>query len=291
MRDAVPPSVRPPGTDRPESADPALAEDAAAALEDLRSAAPLVQCITNSVVTNVTANVLLAVGASPAMTDIQGEGGVFAELADGLLINTGTPTAEQRGAAYEAAGARHRAGRAWVLDPVAVGALPVRTALARDLLGFRPAIVRGNASEVIALAGGTGGRGTDAIHGVDAARDAAAALSEQAGSAVAVSGPVDLVRSPDGAVVRVPHGTDLLTRITGGGCALGALMAAFSAVRADPAAAAVAATTVYTLAAEDAAAGSAGPGSFAVALLDRMHSITPEQIAARAELVRDGGAR
>ena len=79
--------------------DPALAEDAAAALADLRAAAPLVQCITNAVVTNFTANVLLAVGASPAMTDIQGEGGVFAELADGLLVNTGTPTAEQRGAA------------------------------------------------------------------------------------------------------------------------------------------------------------------------------------------------
>ncbi|THE19407.1 hydroxyethylthiazole kinase, partial [Kocuria rosea] len=112
-----------------------------------------------------------------------------------------------------------------------------------------------------------------------------------AGSAVAVSGPVDLVRSPDGTVVRVPHGTPLLTRITGGGCALGALMAAFTAVRTDPAAAAVAATTVYTLAAEDAAADSAGPGSFAVALLDRLHAVTPEGIAARAELVREEVAR
>lgn len=291
MRDAVPTFARTPAAGRPTPPDPALAEDAAAALEHLRSAAPLVQCITNAVVTNFTANVLLAVGASPAMTDIQGEGGVFAELADGLLVNTGTPTAEQRGAAYEAVGARRRAGRAWVLDPVAVGVLPVRTALARDLLEFRPAIVRGNASEVIALAGGAGGRGTDATHGVDAARDAAAALAERAGSAVAVSGPVDLVRSPDGTVVRVPHGTPLLTRITGGGCALGALMAAFTAVRADPAAAAVAATTVYTLAAEDAAADSGGPGSFAVALLDRLHAVTPERIAARAELVREEGAR
>ncbi|WP_438612639.1 hydroxyethylthiazole kinase [Kocuria cellulosilytica] len=291
MRDAVPTSAGTPGAVRPVPPDPALAEDAAAALEDLRSAAPLVQCITNAVVTNFTANALLAVGASPAMTDIQGEGGVFAELADGLLVNTGTPTAEQRGAAYEAVGARHRAGRAWVLDPVAVGALPVRTALARDLLEFRPAIVRGNASEVMALAGGAGGRGTDATHGVEAARDAAAALAERAGSAVAVSGPVDLVRFPGGTVVRVPHGTQLLTRITGGGCALGALMAAFTAVRTDRGAAAVAATTVYTLAAEDAAAEASGPGSFAVALLDRLHAVTPEQVAARAELVREEVAR
>lgn len=291
MRDAVPPPARPAGADGTAPPDPALAEDAAGALEDLRTAAPLVQCITNAVVTNFTANVLLAVGASPAMTDVQGEGGVFAELADGLLVNTGTPTAEQRGAAYEAVGARLRAGRAWVLDPVAVGVLPVRTALARDLLQHRPAIVRGNASEIIGLAGGTGGRGTDATHGVDAARDAAAALAGQAGAAVAVSGPVDLVRAPDGGVVRVPHGTPLLTRVTGGGCALGALMAAFTAVRADAAAAAVAATTVYTLAAEDVAADCGGPGSFAVALLDRLHTITPEQIADRSGLVREAGAR
>ncbi|HST71411.1 MULTISPECIES: hydroxyethylthiazole kinase [Kocuria] len=291
MRDAVSAPARPPRTGGAAPPDPALAEAAAAALEDLRAAVPLVQCITNTVVTNFTANVLLAVGASPAMTDIQGEGGVFAELADGLLVNTGTPTAEQRGAAYEAVGARLRAGRPWVLDPVAVGALPVRTAFARDLLEFRPAIVRGNASEVIGLAGGAGGRGTDATDGVDAARDAAAALAVRAGSAVAVSGPVDLVRAADGTVVRVPHGTPLLTRVTGGGCALGALMAAFTGVREDPAAAAVAATTVYTLAAEDAAAQAAGPGSFAVALLDRLDAITPEQVAARAGLVREGAAR
>ncbi|MFI7483488.1 hydroxyethylthiazole kinase [Kocuria sp. M1R5S2] len=291
MRDAAPPSAHRPEPAAEARPDPALARDAAAALAELRAAAPLVQCITNAVVTNFTANVLLAVGASPAMTDIQGEGGVFAQIADGLLVNTGTPTAEQRGAAYEAVAARERAGRPWVLDPVAVGVLPVRTALARDLLAFRPAVVRGNASEVIGLAGGTGGRGTDATHGVDAAREAAAELSAATGCAVAVSGPVDLVRAPDGTVVRVPHGTPLLTRVTGGGCALGALMAAFTAVREDPAAAAVAASTVYALAAEDAAAKSAGPGSFAVALLDRLHGITPEQVAARAGLVREDGAR
>lgn len=291
MRDAVSTSARPPEGPGHAPPDPALAQDAAAALEDLRTAAPLVQCITNSVVTNFTANVLLAVGASPAMTDIQGEGGVFAELADGLLVNTGTPTAEQRGAAYEAVAARRRAGRAWVLDPVAVGVLPVRTALARGLLDFRPALVRGNASEVIGLAGGAGGRGTDATDDVDAARDAAAELSARTGCAVAVSGPVDLVRAADGTVVRVPHGTPLLTRVTGGGCALGALMAAFTGVREDPAAAALAATTVYTLAAEDAAAASSGPGSFAVALLDRLHALTSEEVAARAGLVREEGTR
>ncbi|MBQ9917574.1 MAG: hydroxyethylthiazole kinase, partial [Microbacterium sp.] len=95
-------------------------------LADLRGTPPLVQCITNAVVTNFTANALLALGASPAMCDIPGEAGLFAGIAGGVLVNLGTPTAEQRDAAREAVAA----GTPWVLDPVAVGALPVRTALA-----------------------------------------------------------------------------------------------------------------------------------------------------------------
>ena len=79
-------------------------------LDRLRSAPPLVGCITNSVVTNFTANVLLALGAAPAMVDIIGEAGPFAATADGQLINVGTPTPEQRGASMDAAVAARRAG-------------------------------------------------------------------------------------------------------------------------------------------------------------------------------------
>src|SRR5690606_27831497 len=92
-------------------------------LRRLRETSPLVQCITNAVVTGFTANVLLAVGAVPAMVDIPTEAGAFATAAGGLLVNLGTPTAEQRQAAREATAATDR----WVLDPVAVGSLPVRT--------------------------------------------------------------------------------------------------------------------------------------------------------------------
>ena len=83
------------------------------ALAALRRTSPLVQCITNAVVTNFTANALLAVGAAPAMCDLPGEAGLFAGVANGVLVNLGTPTAEQRDAAREAV----RAGTPWVLDP------------------------------------------------------------------------------------------------------------------------------------------------------------------------------
>lgn len=243
------------------------------ALSRFREVTPLVQCITNSVVTGFTANTLLALGAAPAMVDIPGEAGLFAGVAGGVLVNLGTPTAEQRDAAREAVSATER----WVLDPVAVGTLPVRTALAAELLQSRPAIVRGNASEIIALAGlGSGGRGVDSTAGSEEALDAATALAKSSGAVVAVSGEVDVIT--DGTeVVRVAGGDRLLTLVTGGGCSLGATMAGFLAV-CDPLSAAVAASAVHAVAAERAAATSSGPGSFAVAFLDALASLEPSDL-------------
>lgn len=249
------------------------ASEVARHLRIVRSARPLVHCITNTVVQNVTANALLAVGASPAMVDIVGEAGPFARVASGLLVNLGTPSPEQRSAALEATAAAADAGTPWVLDPVAIGALPVRTPLAHRLAVAGPSVIRGNASEIAVLAGlGGGGRGTDADLSVDEAVPAAAALAERTGAVVAVSGAVDAIVDAGGAITRVPTGTPLLTRITGGGCALGAIVAAFlGACRDDdPASVTASAVAAYTIAAQRAAATAAGPGTFAVALLDEL---------------------
>ncbi|OUM42670.1 hydroxyethylthiazole kinase [Arthrobacter sedimenti] len=266
----------------PATADPARtisAEACAGLLADLRSASPLVQCITNAVVTNFTANVLLALGAAPAMVDIPGEAAQFAPVASGVLVNLGTPTESQRAAMLEAAGAAAASGTPWVLDPVAVGFLTVRTGTAQQLVAQRPTIIRGNASEIIALAGsGGGGRGVDSLDEPAAALDAARLLASRYGSVVAISGAVDAVVPADGAVVRVANGTPLLTRVTGGGCALGAVMAAFASLTPDPLLAATAATGVYTLAAEKAAVLAGGPGTFAPHFLDALAAITPDDV-------------
>lgn len=261
---------------------------AADLLTAVRANPPLTDCITNSVVVGFTANVLLALGAAPAMVDIVGEAGPFASVASGLLINLGTPTPEQRAASVEAVEAATAAGTPWVLDPVAVGGLPVRTQLAYQLRDSQPTVVRGNASEILALAEHTaGGRGVDATDEPDDAVEAALYLARTHQSVVAVSGPVDLITDGDW-IVRTANGDALLTRVTGGGCALGAVMAAFlGAARStghDALTAAAAATLVYTVAAEDAAAQSTGPGSFAVALLDALAAVTSEAVAARADI-------
>jgi len=209
--------------------------DLRAAREALRTAAPLVHCLTNTVVQTMTANALLAAGAA------------------------GTP---------------------WVLDPVAVGGLVYRTELAAELVGLRPTVVRGNASEVLALAGaGSGGRGVDSTDSTDDAAKAAAELAARTGGVVAVSGEVDLVT--DGRrTVRVGGGSALLTRTTGAGCALGALVAAYVAATDDALAGTVAAHAHVAVAAERAARVAHGPGTFAPAWLDALDAVDGEALAA-----------
>ena len=273
-------------TDTSDIAPGLDAGELAAAFAEVRANGPLVQCITNTVVTNFTANALLAAGAAPAMVDIVGEAGDFARVAGGVLVNLGTPTPEQRTAAREAVAAAGEAGTPWVLDPVAVGALKVRTELAAELVEERPAAVRGNASEILVLAGtGAGGRGVESTDTPEAARAGAEELPRRTGAVVAVSGERDLIT--DGATtVLVTGGDALLTLVTGAGCALGALVTAFIAGRGGYSvlAAVTAAHVAYGLAAERAAAQAEGPGSFAVALLDALHNLQPDDVAAGARV-------
>ena len=259
-------------------------QDLADALGALREAPPLVQCLTNTVAAGWTANVLLALGAAPAMVDNPREAREFAAIAGGVLINLGTPYDETARAMHLAVAGASRSGTPWVLDPVAAGALGWRTSVAHHLLReARPTIIRGNASEILAMAGGDGGRGVDSVHSPEAAVAVAKALANKQRSVIAVSGPTDHIT--DGSqVVRLSNGHLWLTRVTGVGCALGALMAAFAAVVPDAMIAAAAATATLTVAADAAARHSRGPGSFAVSLLDELSLLRPADLAERVSI-------
>lgn len=256
----------------------------AQALCDLRTTGPLVSCLTNIVVAQWTANVLLAAGANPAMIDNPREAGGFAEAAGGVLVNIGTPYEETAEAMRQAVRGAERAGNPWVLDPVGAGGLAWRTALALEYIALAaPAILRGNASEISGLAGGVGGRGVDSVATSDSVVDIAGDMALAYGTVVAVSGEVDQIT--DGhRLVRVHNGDPIMTRVTGVGCSLGALMAAFAHVTSDRLLAATAATALLTVAAEQAMQGAAGPGSFAVSLLDALSSLTPDELEDRVRL-------
>jgi hydroxyethylthiazole kinase len=259
-------------------------QDLADALGALRDSPPLVQCLTNTVAAGWTANVLLAVGAAPAMVDNPREARQFAGIAGGVLINLGTPYDDTAHAMHLAIAGASRAGTPWVLDPVGAGALGWRTGEAHQLIReARPAIIRGNASEILAMAGGAGGRGVDSVDSPEAAIAIAKDLANRQQTVVAVSGPTDHITNGS-QVVRLSNGHPWLTQVTGVGCALGALMAAFAAVVPDALVAAAAATATLTVAADAAAKETRGPGSFAVTLLDELSLLQPADLTERVRI-------
>jgi hydroxyethylthiazole kinase len=251
----------------------------------MRARAPLVHCLTNEVVQDITANVLLAAGASPAMVVSRQEAKDFAAIADALLINVGTLIPKRAHAMRDAVQSANRAGKPWVLDPVAVGALAYRTQFCRDLLNERPAAIRGNASEILALAGNASlGRGVDSGDTAEHALHVAKTLAQQVGSIVCVTGPTDYIT--DGNTLwTVPFGSAMMTRVTGVGCALSALVAAFLSLNTiPPMDAAASACAMMALAGQHAASQTqklnAGIGTFRVQLIDALDLIHSDTIKA-----------
>jgi hydroxyethylthiazole kinase len=265
--------------------------DVVAAHQALKQRKPLVQCLTNTVSANFVANVLLAAGASPAMVDNPEEAALFAGVADAVLVNLGTPTAAQVASMRLAADAAHKAGRPWVLDPIAAGGLPWRGGVAAELLQYSPTVVRGNASEVIGLAGlGGGARGVDSSADPSDAVSAAVDLLAHA-IAVSASGAVDHVVGrveTNGearlALIKIAGGSALQPRVTATGCALGALVAAYTAVAPDPLTGLVAAHVHFAVAAELAESVAKRPGSFAAAFIDALDAVDETSLRARARI-------
>ena len=249
---------------------------AAAVLNPLRARSPLIHCMTNDVVQTFTANVLLALGASPAMVIESDEAAQFAALADALLINIGTLTRERAQAMQAAIDSANRNATPWTLDPVAVGALGFRTGFAREIIAQGPAAIRGNASEILALVEGHGGgRGVDSIASADAALDAARLLAERSGAVVAVTGERDYVT--DGVrTLAVEGGDPLMTRVVGTGCALSAVVAACVALPGERLVNVAAACWLMKTAGSRAVAQSRGPGSFTPAFLDALYLLSGE---------------
>ncbi|WP_026379611.1 hydroxyethylthiazole kinase [Afifella pfennigii] len=259
-------------------------DEAFAALGELREKRPLVHNITNFVAMTVSANALLALGASPAMVHAEEEASDFAGIADALVVNIGTLSPSWVTAMERAATVMRAAEKPWVLDPVATGATPFRTEAARQLLRLRPTVVRGNASEIIALAEGSGaGKGVDSTAGSKAALAAAKALAKKEDMVVAVTGETDY--ATDGRrVFAVRGGHEMMPASTGLGCALSATIAAFATVR-PPLHAAVAGLAIY------GAAGSVagercprGPGHLPAELCDALWNMNASALAAHADI-------
>ncbi|MCE2566092.1 hydroxyethylthiazole kinase [Komagataeibacter sp. FNDCF1] len=252
--------------------------DCQAILHGIRMQAPFVYGLTNYVAATLSANVLLAVGAAPAIGAAPGWASSFGASAAGMWVNTAgliNGDVQDMRNAIAVAGA---ANVPWVLDPVAMGAGAAEyDALIRTLAAGRPAVIRGNASEIMALAGGAGtARGVETTATIAQAVPLGQALAHAQGAIVAISGPEDHILAPDGRQVIVPGGHRLLTTVTGAGCALGGLIAAALAVAPsgpEQLHAVVAAHALYARAAEMAAPAARGTASFATGFVDALSQL------------------
>lgn len=257
-------------------------------LHRVRTKTPLVQCITNFVAMDLAANLLLAVGASPAMIHAEEEAGEFAAIASALTVNIGTISADWVRGMQVAAATASRTGLPWVLDPVGCGATRWRTNVARELASMRPTLIRGNASEIIALAADRPAttRGVDASDPVEAAREAAGDLARRHGSCVAVTGEVDYLTDGTRQLL-VAGGHAMMAKVTAMGCALTAVCGATLAVEQDPFMATAGALTCFKTAGSRAAAQAEGPGSLRWRMADELFRLEDESLKREARLELD----
>ena len=260
-----------------------------AAHHALKQQRPLVQCITNSVSVNFMANVLLSAGASPAMVDNPEEAAEFVHFANGLVINLGTPTAALVEAMQLAIQEASKLQKPWVLDPIAAGALSWRGQVAADFLQYKPTVIRGNASEIIGLAGlGTNSKGFDSSN--DAADSVQAAKALLAHSeVVSASGEVDHIISKTENelgtqywLAKVKGGSYFFPLVTASGCSLGALVAAYTGVT-DPFNAVVAAHAHFAVAGRKAHLKSDAPGDFQREFINELYKVTAEDFEQHLE--------
>ncbi|MEI9977216.1 MAG: hydroxyethylthiazole kinase [Ignavibacteriota bacterium] len=171
-----------------------------------------------------------------------------------------------------------------MFDPVGAGATAYRTDSCRRLIEETPpSIIRGNASEIRALAGAAAStKGVDSADAAESALESAGVLAGRY-PCVVVSGAVDLVVS-DGRVTRISNGHAMMARVTGLGCTATALIGAFAAVNPSFPDAAAHAMALMGVAGEMAAADSPGPGTFQVKFLDALYSVTETDIRTRLKM-------
>lgn len=267
-----------------------MREKIQAAVRDARATGPLAGSITNTVTINLVANAQLAVGGSAAMVYFADEAEGLAEMGGAFYVNVGTFLPSYASSIPAVGDRMHQLGKPLVLDPVGIGLGSLRSWTLSKLKEDKPAIVRGNASEIIALArlwgldagtaGEQGPRGVDSVDEVDDAVAAARAIAEFTGGAVAISGEADTVVSAQ--YKAVSHGgSTMMKSITGMGCSQGGVIAVYAAV-ADPFTAALTGVQIYNFAGAQAAQRAKGTGSMQVEFLDALSTATPEDVAANA---------
>lgn len=255
-------------------------------LNDLRKKVPLVQCITNYVTINDCANILLAYGASPAMCEAYDEVFDFTKISSALYINVGTLTKEQEEAAVLAAISAKVNNTPVVLDPVACAAIPRKNSVIKRILELgRVDVIKGNIGEIKFLAGDVCEvRGVDSLDSGEGALESCISLAQKYNCVVAATGKDDFITDGNRSAI-IQNGTEMLTKVTGAGCMVGALCAATAGVYEDKLISTVCAILSMNLAGEEAYEICRLPGSFRVKLIDCIYTLSEEKIKKEGRII------
>lgn len=251
----------------------------------IRDTSPLVHNITNYVVMNNTANALLAIGASPIMAHAKSEVEEMVSISHSLVVNIGTLDEYWAESMLLAAKKASSLNKPWILDPVGAGATSYRDHILSQLLILKPTVIRGNASEIIALAKAhtTATKGVDSTAKSDEAIYAAESLISNFGSIVCISGEKDIVINNNERIF-LHNGHQMMTKVTGLGCTASAMIGAFIGVIENKTEAVTAAMSLLGIAGELAAIESPGPGSLQLKIIDKLYNITESEFSNRLKL-------
>jgi len=252
-------------------------------VEKIKITSPLIHNITNFVVMNSSANLLLSIGASPVMAHCLGEVEEMTSMADALVLNIGTLQDDWVESMICATKSANAKGIPVILDPVGSGATLLRTQAVKKIMNeAKISVLRGNASEIFSLASdNVRTRGVDSSLAVTTEIiDAAKKLATEMDCIIPLSGAADIIT--DGRkIFQVNNGQAIMTKVTGIGCGLSAITGAFCAVSDGGLLAATAAAFgFYGLCGDLAIQISDKPGSFFVAFVDTLYSVNHNDISA-----------
>jgi hydroxyethylthiazole kinase len=239
----------------------------------------MVHHITNNVVTNFTANITLCLGAAPVMAPCIDESSEMVGFAGALLLNIGTLDPAQIESMLAAGRRANELGIPVILDPVGAGATALRSDSAVRLLGELDfSVIRGNAGEVLTLAGAGGRvRGVDSLESTGERESTITSFASESSTVVAVTGKTDFVT--DGRqTATIGNGHHLMGRVTGTGCGASTAVACFAAAGIEPFRAACSGLAAYAIAGEIAGKDAGGPGTFVPLFLDALASLNGQMI-------------
>ena len=251
-------------------------------LEEIKTKSPLVWNISNFVSMDIAANMLLAIGASPAMAHALEEAEDFSNICKAingaLTINIGTFDSHWQSCAINVAKQARSNDVPWVLDPVGAGASKFRSKNALELLKHNPTVLRGNASEIISLSGiSTTGKGVDSTSSSNEALDAAKLIASNNKTIVAVTGEIDYITN--GSKIYAVHGGNkMMTKITATGCSLTCLIGAALTSEQDKIEATANMMGIYSVACDIALKKAKGPASLRTELIDTLYNLSNNDI-------------